>query len=68
MKVKNTGLQHGNNTMEDLPRTDYDKHHKGYNEQNPTQPHGSFKPDGNPTKKAKPTSVKKRSKEKDFDI
>ena len=66
MTKRNTSRQPENNTQGNLKSTDSDKQHKGYNEQNPTQPHGSFKPDGNPTEKAKPTSVKKRSKEKGF--
>jgi hypothetical protein len=40
------------------------KEHKGYNEQEPSQPHGAFRPDKNATKSGSPTSVKKRSVEK----
>jgi hypothetical protein len=56
--TKDTNLQSENNTQYDLSRTDPDKQRKGYNEQNPTQPHGSFKRDAD--------STKKRSKEKGF--
>jgi len=61
---KNTSGGSENNMQDNLSRTDLDKQRKGYNEQNPTQPHGSFKPDADTTKKTKPTSVKKRSAEK----
>jgi hypothetical protein len=61
---KNTNWKSENNMQSNLSRTDPDKQRKGYNEQNPTQPHGSFKPDADATKKIKPTSVKKRSAEK----
>jgi hypothetical protein len=63
---KRINPQSENNTQDNLSRTDPDKQRKGYNEQNPTQPHGSFKPDGDLTKKTKPTSTKKRSVEKGF--
>jgi hypothetical protein len=63
---RRTNRQSENDMQDNLSRTDPDKQRKGYNEQNPTQPHGSFKPDADLTKKTKPTSAKKRSEEKGF--
>jgi hypothetical protein len=63
---KITNRKSENNIQDYVRRTDSDKQRNGYNEQNPSQPHGSFKPDGDATKKTKPTSVKKRSAEKGF--
>jgi hypothetical protein len=63
---KDTNRQSDGNNQEDLRRTDPDKHRKGYNEQNPSQAQGSFKPDSHKTKKTIPNSVKKLSAEKGF--
>jgi hypothetical protein len=61
---KNTNRQPENNMQDDLHRTDPDHQRKGYNEQNPSQPQGSFKPDKDQSKKTEPTSAKKRAAEK----
>jgi len=57
---KNTKKEVETDSPDELKRTDPDGQQKGYNEQNPSQPHGSFRPDGDQTKKTKPTSSKKR--------
>jgi hypothetical protein len=62
---KNTNRQPENNMQDDLHRTDPDHQRKGYNEQNPSQPQGSFNPDKDQSKKIEPTSVKKRAAEKE---
>jgi hypothetical protein len=61
---KNLSKQPENNSHDEPTRTDPDRQQKGYNEQNPSQPHGSFKPDADQTKKTKPTSTKKRASQK----
>jgi hypothetical protein len=63
---KDRELQPKNDAQNDLQRAGPEKQHKGYNEQNPSQPHGSFKRDADATGKIKPTSVKKRLAEKRF--
>jgi hypothetical protein len=62
---KNAVKQPEYNAHEEQRRTDPDGQQKGYNEQNPSQPHGLFRPDGDQTKKTKPTSSVKRASQKE---
>ncbi|HLX93553.1 MAG TPA: hypothetical protein VKR32_17840 [Puia sp.] len=44
--------------QQEMPRMDPERKRKGYNEQNPSRPHGSFKPDRSGIDKAGFGSVK----------